>query len=130
MSLGVKNMNDALALSNNDRGVEDIMPAQQSNMSAEDLDDEEGRTKEIPRQSVLSNLVESSISNFENESGDEVEEARLDQAVDEKNKIKIEKQASISYGKPHNNLRSRKSQKANKRKREPVVVTKSNVDEQ
>ena len=40
---------------------------------------------------MLSNLVESSISNFENESGDEVEEARLDQAVDEKNKIKIEK---------------------------------------
>ena len=63
---GLKNFNTALAVGTDQR-VEDIMPAQQSNLSAEMLEYDEGRTQEIPRQSVLSNLVESSISNFENE---------------------------------------------------------------
>ncbi len=83
--------------------------------SVEELDDDEGRTKEIPRQSVLSNLVESSISNFENESveegvGDDDEvEANLDEVIANKSNIKIEKQASINQSKPINNLKSRKS---------------------
>ena len=111
----------------------DIMPDQVGRKSAEELDDDEGRTKEIPRQSVLSNLVESSISNFENESGEEgagdeeVEMARLDEVIATKNNIKIEKQASINQTKPINNLKSRKSQKAAKRKKEPVLVNNSAV---
>ena len=97
VSLGIKNMNAALAMGTDPRGAEDIMPAQQSNISAEDLDDDEGRTKEIPRQSVLSNLVGSSISNFENESGedgagDEDVISGLDAAINSKNNIRIEKQ--------------------------------------
>ena len=85
--------------------VEDIMPAQQSNISAEDLDDDEGRIKEIPRQSVLSNLVESSISNFENES---VEDGGLESEKggggfsaikSTKDIITIEKQGSVDTGK-------------------------------
>ena len=75
------------------------MPAQQSNISAEDLDDDEGRIKEIPRQSVLSNLVESSISNFENESvedggapeGSEKDVGGFSAIKSAKNMIKIEK---------------------------------------
>ena len=75
------------------------MPAQQSNISVEDLalDDDEGRTKEIPRQSVLSNLVESSISNFENESVEEAtvgEELHLDSVVNSSSNIRIDKQHS------------------------------------
>ena len=120
-------MNAAMAL-RDDQKVEDIMPAQQSNISAEDLDDDEGRTKEIPRQSVLSNLVQSSISNFENESGDDAgadEANALNRVVNNKNIIKIEKQGSVSADMPYNNLKSRKSQKAAKRKKEPYVVNRA-----
>ena len=100
------------------------MPAQQSNISAEDLDDDEGRTKEIPRQSVLSNLVGSSISNFENEdeSGEDGEGengANLDAVVASKDIIRIERQgtqAAAAQNKP--NLRKQRSN----RKAEPVVV--------
>ena len=95
------------------------MPAQQSNISAEDcLDNEdEGRIKEIPRQSVLSNLVGSSISCFDNESvedenrGIDDSDKGGDRAAlnsSSKNSIRIEKQGSIDTGK-HHNLRSRKS---------------------
>ena len=55
----------------NVRDPENIMPAQQSG-SQED-EEEDDKVKEVPRQSVLSNLVESSISNFENESQGEVD---------------------------------------------------------
>ena len=107
----------------------DIMPDQVGRKSVEELDDDEGRTKEIPRQSVLSNLVESSISNFENESveegAEEGETRLLDEVIASKNNIKIEKQASINQNKPINNLKSRKSQKAAKRKKEPVLVNNS-----
>ena len=47
------------------------MPAQQS--GSQDDEEEDDKVKEVPRQSVLSNLVESSISNFENESQGEVD---------------------------------------------------------
>lgn len=92
------------------------MPAQQSNISAEDLDDDEGRIKEIPRQSVLSNLVGSSISCFENESVEDDRGMDSEKGGDNialnssKNIIRIEKQGSIDTGtgKLHN-LKSRKS---------------------
>mmetsp|Transcript_12071 Transcript_12071/g.16382 ORF Transcript_12071/g.16382 Transcript_12071/m.16382 type:complete len:96 (-) Transcript_12071:3165-3452(-) len=95
------------------------MPAQQSNVSAEMLEYDEGRTQEIPRQSVLSNLVESSISNFENEESVEDGGAgaiEIDAAVNEKSQIRIERQASVSQKhKVYNNLKSRKSRKERKR---------------
>ena len=121
---GLKNFNTALAVGTDQR-VEDIMPAQQSNLSAEMLEYDEGRTQEIPRQSVLSNLVESSISNFENE--ESVEDGatgagEIDAAVNQKSQIRIERQSSISKNhKIYKNLKSRKSRKEGKRKNEPSI---------
>ena len=74
-------------------------------------------------------MVESSISNFENESVEGAaaaeDETGLNKVVNNKNTIKIDKQGSISVGNPYNNLKSRKSQKAAKRKKEPYVVSNS-----
>ena len=110
---GTRGLGPTLATGgNHDHKVVDIMPAQQSNISAEDLDDDDGRTKEIPRQSVLSNLVESSISNFDNlagEDGNGDNDHDLDNVVNSKNSIRIDKQGSISTNRAHNNLKSRKS---------------------
>ena len=61
---------------------------------------------------MLSNLVESSISNFENE--ESVEDGatgagEIDAAVNQKSQIRIERQASISQNhKIYKNLKSRK----------------------
>ena len=74
---------------------------------------------------MLSNLVESSISNFENE--ESVEDGatgagEIDAAVNQKSQIRIERQASISQNhKIYKNLKSRKSRKDGKRKNEPSI---------
>jgi len=81
---------------------------------------------------VLSKLVESSISNFENDQSEEEmkedgDDHSLNQVVANRNSIRIEKQASMGSGpNPHYNLKSRKSQKAAKqRKVEPGLA---NID--
>lgn len=70
--------------------------------------------------------MQSSISNFENEeSGDDGATnnvGEIDTAVNAKNQIRIEKQASNSHARQqYNNLKSRKSRKEGKRKMEPVI---------
>ena len=53
------------------------------------------------------------------------EAADLSHILTNKDLIKIEKQGSIDGGRlHHNNLKSRKSQKVQKQKQEPVVLSK------
>ena len=78
---------------------------------------DEARTKEIPRQSVLSK-VDSSISNFEGESNEQDDEIELQidenpikplNRVNNANNIKMEKQTSYDDHNTKNKLKIRKN---------------------